>query len=297
MTESVTVIVPIHNALDDVDACLAALDRTLVRGSPVLLADDASSDPRVARLLADWCARTHLAPRYVRRERNLGFPENCNHAFAETGDDDIVLLNSDALVSPGWLTQIARCATSDARIATITPWSNNAEICSWPRFIANNPLPDAFELDAIAEAAAAQTPLDYPELPTAVGFCMYLRRAALRQLGDFDSATFGTGYGEENDWCLRASAMGWRHVLCDGAFVAHRGGASFAPLGQAPGGENLDRLNARWPGYNERIARFIMADPLQLPRARLSAAVAAVHRAGPQRDLFGSALPSLESPS
>lgn len=280
-----TVVVPIYNALEALDACLAALDRTLAPGTAVLLADDASSDARVVQLIEHWCGRTRLAARALRRERNLGFPDNCNRAFAETGDADVVLLNSDTEVTPGWLQQIARCAASDPRIASITPWSNNAEICAFPRFCEANPPPA--DADALAEAAALCVP-EYPELPTAVGFCMYLRRAALRQLGGFDAATFGHGYGEENDWCLRAAAMGWRHVLCDNAYVVHHGGASFAPLGLVPGGDNLERLNARWPGYNERIARFIMADPLYPQRQKLAASLQALQAAGPQRDLFGA---------
>lgn len=280
-----TVIVPVHNALADLDACLASLDRTLPAGTAVLVADDASSDPKVAQLLQGWRGRTRLQARVVRRDANLGFPANCNAAFAETGDDDVVLFNSDAIATPGWLQQLARCAGSDPRIATITPWSNNAEICSFPRFCEDNPAPDNPE--AVAEAAASLSPPEYPELPTAVGFCMFMRRAALRQLGGFDAETFGRGYGEENDFCLRAAAMGWRNVLCDTAYVLHRGGASFAPLGLAPNGDNLARLLARWPDYNERVARFIMADPLAPLRQRLLDRVQALAAGGPQRDLFG----------
>ena len=280
-----TVVVPVHNALDALDACLASLDRTLPPGAKVLVADDHSSDPRIAPMIESWCARTKLAARHVRRARNLGFPANCNAAFADTGDDDVVLLNSDTLTTAGWLQQIARCAGSDPRIATITPWSNNAEICSFPRFCEDNPVPD--QPDAVAEAAAGLSPVLYPELPTAVGFCMFVRRAALRQIGGFDAETFGRGYGEENDFCLRAAAMGWRNVLCETAYVVHLGGASFGPLDMAPGGENLERLLARWPDYNERIARFIMADPLAPLRIRLVERMQALAASGPQRDLFG----------
>jgi GT2 family glycosyltransferase len=278
------VVVPIHNALEALDACLASLDRTLPPGSPVLLADDASPDPRIEPMARGWCERSALAARYVRRPRNLGFPANCNAAFAETGDADVVLLNSDTVATAGWLEQLVRCAASDPRIATITPWSNNAEICSWPRFCEDNPAPEF--PDAVAEAAAGLAP-EYPELPTAVGFCMYVRRAALRQLGDFDAETFGRGYGEENDFCLRAAAMGWRNVLCDTAYVVHRGGASFGPLDMAPGGDNLARLLARWPDYNERVARFIMADPLAPRRIALEQRLQSLAASGPQRDLFG----------
>ncbi len=285
MTTLPTVVVPVHNALDALDACLASLDRTLPAGAKVLVADDHSSDPRIAPLVESWCQRTSLAARHVRRDRNLGFPANCNAAFADTGDDDVVLLNSDTLTTPGWLQQMARCAGSDPRIATVTPWSNNAEICSFPRFCEANPVPD--QPEAIAEAAASLAPVVYPELPTAVGFCMFIRRAALRQIGGFDAETVGRGYGEENDFCLRAAAMGWRNVLCETAYVVHLGGASFAPLDMAPGGENLSRLLARWPDYNERIARFIMADPLAPLRLRLVERLQALAASGPQRDLFG----------
>lgn len=280
-----TVVVPVYNALEPLDACLASLDRTLPAGSAVLLADDASTDPRIEPMARGWCERSALAARYLRRDRNLGFPANCNAAFADTGDADLVLLNSDTVATPGWLEQIARCAASDPRIATITPWSNNAEICSFPRFCEDNPVPEHPE--AVAEAAAGMHPPEYPELPTAVGFCMFLRRAALAQLGGFDAATFGQGYGEENDFCLRAAAMGWRNVLCETAYVVHHGGASFGPLGLAPNGDNLARLLARWPDYNERVARFIMADPLRALRGRLQERIEALARSGPQRDLFG----------
>ena len=278
-----TVVVPVHNALEALDACLASLDRTLPPGAPVLVADDASPDPRIAPMLASWAARTPLAARVVRRERTLGFPANCNAAFAETGDADVVLLNSDTVTTPGWLPRLGECAASDPRIATATPWSNNAEICSFPRFCEDNPAPE--HPDAVAEAAAG-LPRDYPDLPTAVGFCMFVRRAALRALGGFDAATFGAGYGEENDFCLRAAAMGWRNVLCPTAYVVHHGGASFGPLGMAPNGDGLARLLARWPDYHERVARFILDDPLRPLRERLDARLAALAASGPQRDLF-----------
>ncbi|KFN43180.1 glycosyltransferase family 2 protein [Arenimonas oryziterrae] len=282
-----TVVVPVFNALAELDACLASLTRTLPRDVPVLIADDASSDPQVATLARAWCERSGGQARYVRREVNLGFPANCNAAFAETGDADVVLFNSDAVATPGWLAQIVRCAASDARIATITPWSNNAEICSFPRFLENNPAPAPADADRLAEAAASLPVHEYPELPTAVGFCMFVRRAALRQVGGFDAATFGRGYGEENDFCRRVAAMGWRNVLCDGAYVVHAGNASFGPLGQGPGGENLQRLLARWPDYHELVARFILADPLRPLRDRLAERLLQIERGGPQRDLFG----------
>src|SRR4249919_682180 len=108
-----TVVVSVFNARDAVDACLACLERNLPAGARVLVADDASSDPLIEPLARAWCANSRLAARYTRRERNLGFAANANAAFAETGEEDVLLLASAALVTPGWLQQIARCARSD----------------------------------------------------------------------------------------------------------------------------------------------------------------------------------------
>jgi len=278
------VVVTIHNALESLDACLASLERTLPAGAKVLLADDASPDPRINPMARGWCYRSALDARYVRREVNMGYPANCNAAFAETGEADVVLLDSDTVVTPGWLQQLARCAASDPRIATATPWSNNADTCSFPRLGEPNPAPDHPE--TLAEAAAMTAP-SWPEIPAAAGFCMYVRRAALRQLGGFDAATFGIGGGEQDDFSLRAAAMGWRNVLCDTAYVVHRGGASFGALDLPTDAHNLGRLLARWPGYHEQVARFLLDDPLRPHRARLQENLEALQRSGPQRDLFG----------
>ncbi len=257
-----TIIVPVYQAVADLERCLAALERTVPAGTRVHLADDASPDSAVPVLLERFRASSSLAVTTTRRACNLGFIGNVNHAFVETAPADVILFNSDAWATPGWYQAIARCAASDPRIATITPWSNNAEICSWPEFCQAAPMPAQAEAEVIAAAIETAASRSYPELPTGVGFCMYIRRAALDALGDFDQATFGRGYGEENDFCRRAAGHGWRNVLCDDAYVVHRGGASFAPEGERPGGTNLARLTARYPHYNEQVADFILHDPL-----------------------------------
>ncbi|HVF35721.1 MAG TPA: glycosyltransferase [Candidatus Saccharimonadia bacterium] len=264
---SVEVVVPIHGGATVLRSCLDSLARTLGQDVPVQLVDDASQDPAIDRLLAEFAAR-HRVTRTIVHERNLGFVRSVDDAMKRS-KGDVVLLNSDTVVTPGWLERLVACAASDARIATITPFSNNAEICSFPLFCFANPVPA--DADAIARAAVAAGAPGYPELPTAVGFCMYVRRAALDAVGGFDAATFGRGYGEENDFCLRAAAHGWRNVLCDDAYVVHVGGQSFAPLGERPGGENLARLIARYPRYNAQVAEFIARDPLAARRAAIAA--------------------------
>ncbi|MCA1778111.1 MAG: glycosyltransferase [Xanthomonadaceae bacterium] len=255
MTRALTVVVPVFNAVEQLDRCLPAVYRSVDRSTRVIVIDDASTDPAIAPLLernSDWCE-------VYRNSENRGFVATANIGLQMAGDDDVVLLNSDTVPAGRWLQQIGACAAADHRIASITPWSNNAEIVSLPELCIAAPIPD--DPEAWARACEGHAP-EWPDLPTAVGFCMYLRRDCVDRIGDFDEAAFGRGYGEENDWCMRAMHAGWRNVLCDTAFVAHEGSASFAPLGLKPDQRSMQRLLAKHPDYLARVQLFIASDPL-----------------------------------
>lgn len=267
-------MVPVYNAARELEACLASVAATVPSVSEVIIIDDASPDDAVRVVLQRW--QEHGLPgwRFERNPHNLGFVGTANRGM-EMSSGDVVLLNSDTVVTPGWLQGLRRCLDSDTTIATATPWTNNGEIASLPEFCRPNPVPP----DAAAVAAAlhqAGAP-EYPELPTAVGFCMAIARSAMEVVGLFDVATFGKGYGEENDFSMRVAAVGMRNVLCDDVYVVHIGGSSFGPLGLKPDESSMQRLLVRHPGYLERVQHFIAQDPL---RGRREAVLSALHRAG-----------------
>lgn len=266
----ITVIVPVYGAAPVVQACLASLHGEIDAEHQLLVIDDASPDPKMPSLLTEALKPFGAYARLILQTENRGFVGTVNHGIAESSGD-VILLNSDTVASPGFVHRISECAGTDARIATITPFSNNAEICSFPELCQAGPIPD--NLQAIARAAATLPNQGFIDLPTGVGFCMWIRRAALHALGDFDQATFGKGYGEENDFCQRALAFGWRNVLCHRAYVAHRGGESFAATTHRPNGEALRRLLSRYPRYNQQVADFIAADPPKAWRTQLAAAL------------------------
>jgi len=272
-----SVVVPAFNAAGELDRCLQTLLATVGPETEVLVIDDASPAPEVGELLRRWRGRTGSNWRFLANPENRGFVATANRGMRET-TGDVVLLNSDTELIPDWLQGLSRCLASDASIATATPWTNNGEIASIPRFCAANLPPDRTALTAAwAAAMAAAGPALYPELPTAVGFCMAVSRRAIDRIGLFDEARFGRGYGEENDFSMRASAAGLRNVLCDDVYVVHRGGASFGPLGLKPDEESMRRLLQRHPNYLEQVQAFIAADPLA---ARREAVLDALERAG-----------------
>jgi GT2 family glycosyltransferase/glycosyltransferase involved in cell wall biosynthesis len=261
----IDVVIPVYNAPDDVRICVESVLAHLRPDVRVVLIDDASPDPRIAPLFAELAQRGHPQLTLLRNERNLGFTGTANRGM-QLSRADVVLLNSDTIVSAGWLDAIMHCAATDPRIGTITPFSNNAEILSFPRFCENNPWPPGADPGPVhASIAAAAVPV-YPDLPTGVGFCFYLRRAMLDDIGFFDAEAFGAGYGEENDLCLRAARAGWRNVLADNAFVVHTGEKSFAGRKAEVAQRNMGVLLERHPHYMDMVREFIAADPLRVIR-------------------------------
>jgi len=265
-----TVIIPIHNAPKALAACLDSVQRTVAAETEVLMLDDASDDPAIQPLLRQFLGGAGPAWRLEQQTRNLGFVGTVNRGMEMTRGD-VVLLNSDTIVSSGWLEGLQRCLDSDPMIATATPWTNNGEIASIPRFCSNNPIPT--DIEAVARIIASSGTPAYPEIPTAVGFCMAISRSAIKQLGVFDQELFGLGYGEENDFSMRAAEAGFRNVLCDDVYVAHQGGCSFLPRGLSPNAESMKKLLSRHPGYMQKIEEFIALDPLSRRREELLEAI------------------------
>jgi GT2 family glycosyltransferase/glycosyltransferase involved in cell wall biosynthesis len=266
------IVVPVYNAAEDLRACVASVLADLRPDVRLVLIDDASPDPAIAEYFTELERLAHPQLVLLRNEHNLGFTGTANRGMRLSGAN-VVLLNSDTIVTRGWLDALLHCAATDPRIGTITPFSNNAEICSFPRFCEDNPWPPARDAEPERAAIAAAAVPTYPDIPTGVGFCLFLRRAMLDEVGTFDTA-FGLGYGEENDLCVRAARAGWRNVLADNAFVVHTGGRSFVGQKAELGPRNTVLLLERHPHYLDMVRAYIAADPLRPLREAAAARLA-----------------------
>ncbi|MGB3071268.1 MAG: methyltransferase domain-containing protein [Ottowia sp.] len=272
--QPVDIIVPVYRGLADTQCCiLSVLNARCSTPWRLIIINDASPEPEVTSWLRG-IATTDERIDLLENEENLGFVGTVNRGMALSDAHDALLLNSDAEVANDWLDRIRAAAYCDQKVASVTPFSNNATICSYPRFCADNELPEGWDTARLDALFAKANPGQVVDVPTGVGFCMYIRRDALQAVGLFDVENFGKGYGEENDFCIRAAGSGWRNLHLLDTFVRHAGGVSFG-AGKTPreraAMETLRRLH---PRYESDVMRFVQADPAR--SARLAADVARI---------------------
>ena len=267
MTESypaspVDIVIPVYQDLAVTRRCLnSVLNHRQQCSHEVIVIDDASPEPALVSYLDEMTATGQIT--LLRNSINQGFVATANRGLALHPDRDVVLLNSDTEVNGEWLDRLARCAYTAATTGTVTPFSNNATICSYPRFCEVNELPPRLSLAATDNLFLRANAGRWLEIPTAVGFCMYIRRDCLQAVGAFDEHAFGLGYGEENDFCMRAAKAGWRHTLCADTYVYHVGGVSFGERQAQLLAQAQRTLIALHPDYHECIQAFIREDPIR----------------------------------
>ncbi len=273
-TETVTVILPVYGDFEATQACLDSLLRELERNpdAGVIIIDDASPDAQIKQMLQSLPDLPNL--KLITNAHNLGFAESVNRGLEETKDGDIVFLNADTVVPPGFLTRLKAAAHSASNIGTLTPLSNNGEFTSFPVPFRSNPIGTYDEICAIDAAAARANANLVIDLPNGIGFCLYVTRACLDAVGRMSDA-FSRGYYEDVDFCLRASESGFRNVCAAGVFVGHAGSRSFGAEKRSLVVRNLETIEQWFPKYRLECAAFVQADPLRRAREAIERSISA----------------------
>ena len=288
MSDGVDIIVPVHGAGVVFARCAASLARHVdpARHRIVIVLDGDADDTTTCAVEALQQAGqtvtviTHSVP--------AGFVASANEGM-RVSDRDVVLLNSDTQVTRGWLDKMHAAAYANPMTATVSPFSNNATICSLPAFLEENTLPAGVDLDTFAATVERVSVRAYPHLPTGTGACLYVRRAVLEDIGLFDAA-FAPGYGEEVDFCLRASRRGYHHVLDDATFIFHEGSRSFGTSRRRRVRRAHRLIRVRHRAYQRQVHDFIRRDPLASARARVIAALRSTEAPATRRRAGGPIL-------
>lgn len=249
--KTVDIIIPIYNAYEDLVKCLESIYKyTELDKNRLILVNDNSPDERIKPFLDRQREKKAIV---FHNDSNRGFSNNVNLGMKQSKINDVILLNSDTVVTERWVEKIIECAYDDESIGTVTPLSNNATLCSVPEFCQENTLPEYMGIDQAGAIVERCSMKKYPRITVAHGFCMYIKREVIDTIGFFDAETFEFGYGEETDFCSRAEQAGYHHVMCDNTYIYHSGTKSF-----------VSKEKEKYIRLHERIVRERYPDQMHL---------------------------------
>jgi len=262
--KKVDIIIPVYNSYNFVKKCIESVLK-YSENSRIIIIDDASTDKNIEIFLNQLSKSSYDDKELIilRNKTNLGFVKTVNIGYKNI-KNHFVILNSDTEVSEGWLDRLfAPIIENENLVASVTPFSNSATICSFPNFIKDNHLFKGLDPKTIDNFFRQYgLPLQI-EIPTGVGFCLAFNRAITKKIGFFDEI-FEKGFGEENDWCMRALKSGYKNVIATNLFVYHNHGTSFqSEEKKILMKQNLEKLLTKHPDYQKKVDTFILEDELQ----------------------------------
>ena len=166
---------------------------------------------------------------------NRGYAAAVNQAFAVADADFVLLINPDVRHVSGNFEDVL-AAFSDLRVGAVVTRLLDIDGTLQPNCIL---APRPFDLISEDVALDKRFPnwrrprryrmLDWDQqdarqVDAATGACLFLRRAAVTDVGPFDERFFV--YYEETDWLIRAKRRGWRTVFLPTVEAEHASASS-----------------------------------------------------------------------
>lgn len=221
-SRTIDIVIPIYNGFHFLEPLFASIEKNTDLPYKLYVINDASPDKNVAPFLSEKQKKLQEKMELLTNSQNLGFLKSVNKCLQKT-TRDVVILNTDVVVPAKWASRLCAPMFLNATVASVTPFSNAATIFSLPKMGDNQFDANLERVNQALQSIRLTSPLP---LPTGVGFCMAMSRKALNTIGLFDEI-FQKGYGEENDWCMRAQAKGFINTIAPNLFVWHKHGGSF----------------------------------------------------------------------
>ncbi len=261
----IDIIIPLFNGQDFFVKCLeSVLKYNDLDKLNIVIIDDASTEDKLLDFLKEVSDKKIPNLTILKNDKNYGFVKTVNRGMSHNKINDVILLNTDTVVTENWWQNMAKACYSKDNIATVTPLSNNATLTSVPIPFVKNELFDGVTAEDYSKIVQSVGEPKYYELPTANGFCMYISRQALNEIGLFDYDKFGAGYGEETDFCLRARKRGYINIVADNVYIEHLGSATFSIKSREQKVKNAIKIiKKEYPKYSREIFDFGYNNPLK----------------------------------
>lgn len=258
--KNITIVVPVYKDWSTLKLCIESLKKYVGKEHQVFFMNDCGPDWKDLEEKIQTAIRGLDHFHYFKNDENLGFVKTCNRAALELDQsgNDVLLLNSDTMVTEGFLEEMSRILHLAEKHGIVCPRSNNATLLTVP--VKNNlgRLLEPEESYRVYQQVRDSLP-EYTPIPTGVGFAMLIKRRLLDEFGLFDEI-YGKGYNEENDFCMRVNQYGYNVVMANRAYVFHYEGKSFGSTKAELDARNGAILRERYPYYPIIVDQYFNRD-------------------------------------
>lgn len=259
VTKKVTIVIPVYKDWSTLKLCISSLKSCVSDRNKVLLINDMGPDREKIEnnILSEIEGYENF--QYFRNDKNLGFVKTCNRAVFELdhSENDILLLNSDTEVTPGFLEEMQSVLYAAEKHGVVCPRSNNATLLTIPVKNELNRNITASESYSVYLQIKDSLPKQQV-MPTGVGFAFLIKRELIKQYGLFDEI-YSPGYNEENDFCMRINQYGFNVLMANRAYVFHHESRSFGEKKHKLDEEHARILSKRYPYYWNRVDLYFSA--------------------------------------
>ncbi len=232
LKKNVDIIIPVYNSLDKFIQCfLSVYNCSKQKDVNVIIVNDYSDEKTTEYLVK--LEKNYKNVFLINNEINIGYTRSINKALSISKSDHILLLNSDTVVFEGWIEGLLKCMYSSKEIGIVGPLSNAALYQTIPYIKFTNVGYEIVNIDKnmtkedISKIVTYSSNENFPEVYIVNGFCFFMKRVVLESIGFFDELNFPIGYGEEDDFCVRAYLKNIKMAIADNVYVFHHKSSSF----------------------------------------------------------------------
>ncbi len=224
-----SIIIVTWNALHHLKAYLPSVWDHSCRDAEIIIADNASTDGT-----ARWIVSNYPDMRIVSMDKNYGYCGGNNRAAGHAKTDNLIFLNNDVEVTPGWLEPLRQMLNENPDVAAVQPKLRSWSEKSYFEYAgAAGGLLDRYAYPfcrgRIFDTLEADTGQydDACDISWASGAALVIRKKLFLENGGFDESF--EFHMEEIDLCWRLWNRGYRVRYCPDSVVYHLGGGSLPP--------------------------------------------------------------------
>lgn len=227
----VDIIVCVHNALEETRECLTSVIESRREVDRLILVNDASNQETSCFLeeFVSACSNAEL----ITNQHNLGYTKSANIGLRRSTSDYTLLLNSDTRICPNVIDKMLILAEQNKQIGIVGPLSNAATWQSIPYLpegnnYSKNDITNHLTIEKVNVFLEENFSGEIPYVDLVNGFCYMIKRDVIDRIGILDEENFPTGYGEEDDFSIRARNAGFILAIATNTYVHHHKSKSFS---------------------------------------------------------------------